>query len=79
MRHYGTTASIGYHHVHHLNPRIPNYRLKACHDAVPALSAKQPLTIRESVAGIRLKVWDEDSGKLVGFAQSTNQRRFQRF
>lgn len=61
------TANIGYHHVHHLNSRIPNYRLKPCYDAIPALQAKPPLTIRQSLAGIRLKMWDEESKKLVGF------------
>lgn len=61
------TASIGYHHVHHLRPRIPNYRLKECYDAVPALQAKEPLTIRKSLSSIRLKLWDEDRKELVGF------------
>lgn len=61
------SGSIGYHHVHHLGPRIPNYRLKACHEAIPALQAKTPLTIRKSLSGIRMKLWDEDRQELVGF------------
>ena len=61
------SGSIGYHHVHHLGPRIPNYRLKECYDAVPALQAKPPLTIRKSLGAIRLKLWDEDRKELVGF------------
>ena len=61
------SGSIGYHHVHHLGPRIPNYRLKECCDAIPALQAKPPLTLRQSLAGIRLKLWDEDRQELVGF------------
>jgi omega-6 fatty acid desaturase (delta-12 desaturase) len=61
------SGNIGYHHVHHLAPRIPNYRLKECFDAVPALQAKRPLTIRKSLSGIRLKLWDEEHGELVGF------------
>jgi acyl-lipid omega-6 desaturase (Delta-12 desaturase) len=61
------SGNIGYHHVHHLAPRIPNYRLKECCDAIPALRAKPPLTIRQSLAGIRLKLWDEDRHELVGF------------
>ena len=61
------SASIGYHHMHHLGPRIPNYRLKECYDAVPALQAGEPLTIRKSLTAIRLKVWDEKRKKLVGF------------
>ena len=61
------SGSIGYHHVHHLGPRIPNYRLKECYDAVPALQAKPPLTIRQSLSAIRLKIWDEEHNKLTGF------------
>lgn len=61
------SANIGYHHVHHLNPRIPNYRLKPCYDAVPELQNKPPLTIRKSLSAIRLKLWDEDRKQLVGF------------
>ena len=61
------SSNIGYHHVHHLTPRIPNYRLKACYDAIPALQAKKPLTLRDSFASLRLKLWDEERKELVGF------------
>ena len=61
------SGNIGYHHVHHLGPRIPNYRLKACYDAIPELQAKQPLTIRKSLGAVRLKIWDEERKELVGF------------
>ena len=61
------SGNIGFHHVHHLGPRIPNYRLKECYDAVPALQTKTPLTIRQSLAAVRLKVWDEERKELVGF------------
>jgi len=65
------SGNIGYHHVHHLNPRIPNYRLKPCYDAVPALQARSHLTIRQSLSAIRLKVWDEERQKLIGFGELT--------
>lgn len=61
------TADIGYHHVHHLSPRIPNYRLEQCCNAVPALKEKRPLTIRESLSAIHLKLWDEERQQLIGF------------
>ncbi len=61
------SASIGYHHVHHLNARIPNYMLKQCYDAIPALRDKPALTMRKSLAGVRLKLWDEERKALVGF------------
>ncbi len=61
------SANIGYHHVHHLNARIPNYRLKQCCEAIPALTGKPALTIRQSLSGTRLKLWDEERKELVGF------------
>ncbi|MCG6878357.1 MAG: fatty acid desaturase [Deltaproteobacteria bacterium] len=61
------SSNIGYHHVHHLSPRIPNYRLKKCYDAVPALQEKAPLTIAKSLSCIRLKMWDEQRQKMVDF------------
>lgn len=61
------SASIGYHHVHHLNARIPNYMLKPCYDAIPALRQKPALTMRESLACIHLKLWDESRQELIGF------------
>jgi acyl-lipid omega-6 desaturase (Delta-12 desaturase) len=61
------TANIGYHHVHHLSPRIPNYRLKQCYDSVPEIKNKPPLTIRKSLSGIHLKLWDEERKQMIGF------------
>lgn len=62
------SANIGYHHVHHLNPRIPNYRLKQCCDAIPPLRDKPPLTVGRSLSCVRLKLWDEQRGELVEFS-----------
>jgi acyl-lipid omega-6 desaturase (Delta-12 desaturase) len=61
------SGNIGYHHVHHLGPRIPNYRLKECYDAIPDLQAKAPLTIVKSLACVRLKMWDENRKAMVSF------------
>lgn len=61
------SGNIGYHHVHHLRPRIPNYRLKECYLAIPELQAKPPLTLSSSLASLRLKIWDEDRKELIGF------------
>ncbi|MDR9500203.1 MAG: fatty acid desaturase [Desulfurivibrionaceae bacterium] len=61
------SGNIGYHHIHHLNPLIPNYHLKKCYDAVPALQAKEPLTIIKSLSCYRLKLWDEDLQKMISF------------
>lgn len=61
------SGNIGYHHVHHLNPMIPNYHLKKCFDSVAELRAKTPLTIRNSIRTHRLKLWDENLQKMVAF------------
>jgi omega-6 fatty acid desaturase (delta-12 desaturase) len=61
------SGNIGYHHVHHLSPRIPNYHLKKCYDAVPALQARAPLTIVESLSCVGLKMWDVKRQKMVAF------------
>lgn len=63
------TGNIGYHHVHHARPAIPNYRLRQCHEAIPLLRAVKPLTLWESFKTVRLKLWDEERGRLVGFGE----------
>ena len=62
------TGNIGLHHIHHLRPRIPNYHLQPCQDAVPALQAIRPLTLRASLRSVQLNLWDEAQHKLVGFS-----------
>lgn len=64
------TGNIGYHHVHHLSPRIPNYRLEACHKSIGALSGVKPITIVSSFRGIARPLWDEERGRLVGFREA---------
>ncbi len=61
------SGNIGYHHVHHLNPMIPNYHLKQCFESVPELQTKEPLTIKKSLGCHRLKLWDENLQKMVAF------------
>jgi omega-6 fatty acid desaturase (delta-12 desaturase) len=62
------SGSIGIHFIHHLGSRIPNYNLKRCYDSIPELQAKEPLTLRKSLASARLKLWDEELQRLVGFS-----------
>jgi omega-6 fatty acid desaturase (delta-12 desaturase) len=61
------TGSIGLHHIHHLDARIPNYRLQQCHDANPALQRVHEFSLRDSGACLHAKLWDEEQGKMVGF------------
>ena len=62
------TGNIGLHHVHHLAPRIPNYRLQRCHDATPMLQVAPKLTLRAGVAALRLALWDEAQRRMVRFS-----------
>jgi omega-6 fatty acid desaturase (delta-12 desaturase) len=61
------TGNIGFHHVHHMRPGIPNYRLQECYEAVPELQAVTPLTVRKSLGSLRLNLYDEGRRKLVSF------------
>ena len=65
------TANIGIHHVHHLHSRIPSYRLPEVLADHPELAGATRITLRDSVACLRLKLWDESARKLVPFGQST--------
>jgi omega-6 fatty acid desaturase (delta-12 desaturase) len=59
------TGNIGFHHVHHLNPRVPNYRLRACHEAVPGLRDTPPLGLWRALGAFRFSLWDDALGRLV--------------
>jgi len=61
------TGNIGFHNVHHLAPRIPNYRLERCYRDVDALQQDSPLTLRSALSAIRLALWDEERQRLVRF------------
>jgi omega-6 fatty acid desaturase (delta-12 desaturase) len=61
------TGTIGFHHIHHLSPRIPNYRLQKCHEENPLFQQVVVLTLWTSLQSIFLSLWDEEQKKLVGF------------
>jgi omega-6 fatty acid desaturase (delta-12 desaturase) len=65
------TANIGLHHVHHVAPRIPNYRLQQCHDANLLFHRSPTITLRSGTAALRLTLWDEEQGRLVRFRDVT--------
>jgi len=61
------TGNIGLHHVHHVLPRIPNYKLQQCHDHTPVLQSVRALSMARSLQSLWLNLWDEKEQKLVGF------------
>jgi len=65
------TANIGFHHIHHLNSKIPFYRLPEAMAAVPELQTPKVTTLKPSdiVSCLRLKVWDVEQNKMISFAE----------
>ncbi len=61
------SSNIGFHHIHHLSPRIPNYNLERCHKAEPLFQTVPPVTFFASLKSFNLRLWDEQRQKLVGF------------
>jgi len=59
------TGNIGLHHVHHLNPRVPNYYLQRAHDDVEALRGVRRVSLWEGLRAVRFKLWDEGAARLV--------------
>ena len=68
------TCNIGYHHVHHLSARIPNYRLQECMEALPELQGATRITWKQSMQCALFALWDEDAGQLIRFAQLDRTR-----
>jgi omega-6 fatty acid desaturase (delta-12 desaturase) len=64
------TGNIGFHHVHHLNTRVPNYRLGAAHEAVQALWPVTPLSLAGGIRAPWFTLWDEARGRLVSFREA---------
>jgi omega-6 fatty acid desaturase (delta-12 desaturase) len=69
------TGNIGFHHVHHLNPRIPNYRLEKCHAENPMFQKVVTLTLWDSVKTMKLRFWDEERGRMISFKQFRQLRK----
>jgi acyl-lipid omega-6 desaturase (Delta-12 desaturase) len=69
------TGNIGFHHIHHLSPRIPNYNLERCHRAHPLFQQVKPITLFTSLKSLTIHLWDEQQKKLVGFGHLRKLRR----
>ncbi len=69
------TGNIGFHHIHHLSPRIPNYRLEQCHKENPQFQRVVVLTFWTSLKTTVLTLWDEEQKKLVRFSDLSGLRQ----
>jgi acyl-lipid omega-6 desaturase (Delta-12 desaturase) len=68
------TGNIGLHHVHHLSARIPNYNLQRAHDKNPVFHNVPRLNAWDGVRALKLKLYDEDRGRMVGFREARTTR-----
>lgn len=64
------TGNIGFHHVHHLNPRVPNYRLQECHESIAQFRDMPALSFREGLRALGFVLWDEEGARMVTFRQA---------
>lgn len=68
------TGNIGFHHIHHLSPKIPNYKLEQAFKENKLFQIK-PVTILISLKSLTYRLWDEEKKKLVGFNVARQQRK----
>jgi omega-6 fatty acid desaturase (delta-12 desaturase) len=69
------SGNIGYHHLHHLSSRIPNYHLQKCHESHPLFQSVKPVTLLSSFKSFSFRLWDEQERKLVGFSHLRTLQR----
>jgi acyl-lipid omega-6 desaturase (Delta-12 desaturase) len=69
------SGNIGFHHIHHLSPRIPNYNLEKCHKADPLFQEVKPIRLFSSLKSLNFRLWDEKRKRLIGFGHFRKMRR----
>jgi omega-6 fatty acid desaturase (delta-12 desaturase) len=69
------SGNIGFHHIHHLSPRIPNYFLERCHRRLPEMPDLARLSLRTSLRSLSLRVWDESDESLISFGEWKRRKR----
>ncbi|GAB2565960.1 Delta(5) desaturase DesA [Gracilibacillus alcaliphilus] len=63
------TGSIGYHHVHHLAPKVPNYHLEQAHKQTPPLQKATTITLKTSLESLKFRLYDEERKTFIGFRE----------
>ena len=69
------TASIGIHHIHHINARIPNYKLQECLENFPDFQEVTQISMWDGIKTLRLSLWNEDDRRLVSFSEARRLAR----
>lgn len=64
------TGNIGFHHVHHLSPRVPNYKLEDAHESIKPLQQATTITIKTSLESIRYKLYDAENYRFITFKEA---------
>ncbi|MGD6830949.1 fatty acid desaturase [Sutcliffiella halmapala] len=64
------TGNIGFHHVHHLSPRVPNYMLEEAHKNTPPLENVPTITLATSFRSLKFRLWDEKTKNFVTFREA---------
>jgi acyl-lipid omega-6 desaturase (Delta-12 desaturase) len=68
------TGNIGFHHVHHLSPRIPNYNLEKCHFENEIFSEVKPVYVFKTFRALKLSLWDEATHTMISFRRLFSQQ-----
>ena len=63
------TGNIGFHHVHHLSPRVPNYNLEKVHDSTLPLQQATTITLSSSLKSLRFRLYDGENKTFVSFKE----------
>ena len=71
------TGNIGFHHIHHLSHRIPNYNLQRCHDDIPRFRNVNVITLRSCLRTFNLQLWDEKRQQLVSMREANRRQKAQ--
>lgn len=63
------TGNIGFHHIHHLSSKIPNYNLARCHFENQVFQDVNVITVLSSLRCLQYRLWDEERNRLIGFSK----------
>src|SRR5690625_4320245 len=69
------TGNIGYHHVHHLAPRVPNYHLETAHESIPPLQHATTITMKTSLDSLRYRLYDPTQKVFITFREHKRRKK----